>query len=39
VGATSVSSVEILEGLSAGEKVVIAGSEDFEDAGSVRIND
>jgi HlyD family secretion protein len=39
VGATSVSSVEILEGLTAGEKVVIAGSEDFEDAGSVRIND
>ncbi|HEY8146835.1 MAG TPA: efflux RND transporter periplasmic adaptor subunit [Kofleriaceae bacterium] len=39
VGATSVSSVEILEGLSAGEKVVIAGSEDFEDAGTVRIND
>ncbi len=39
VGATSVSSVEILEGLSPGEKVVIAGSEDFEDAGTVRIND
>lgn len=39
VGATSVSSVEILEGLSPGDKVVIAGSEDFEDAGSVRIND
>jgi HlyD family secretion protein len=38
-GATSVSSVEILEGLSPGEKVVIAGSEDFENASSVRIND
>ena len=38
-GATSVSSVEILEGLSPGEKVVIAGSEDFENAGTVRIND
>lgn len=39
IGATSVSSVEILEGLAAGEKVVIAGSEDFEDAETVSIND
>jgi len=38
-GATSVSSVEILEGLSPGDRVVIAGSEDFEDASTVRIND
>jgi len=39
VGATSVSSVEILEGLQPGDKVIIAGSEDFEDAATVRIND
>lgn len=39
VGATSVSSVEILEGLAPGDRVVIAGSEDFEDASTVRIND
>jgi HlyD family secretion protein len=38
-GATSVSAVEILEGLSPGQKVVIAGSESFEDAATVRIND
>ncbi|HUS65114.1 MAG TPA: efflux RND transporter periplasmic adaptor subunit [Kofleriaceae bacterium] len=37
-GATSVSAVEVLEGLSPGERVIIAGSEDFEDAGSVQIN-
>jgi HlyD family secretion protein len=39
VGATSVSSIEILEGLRAGQRVVIAGSETFEDAATVRIND
>jgi HlyD family secretion protein len=38
-GVTSVSSVEILEGLSPGQRVVIAGSEGFEDAATVRIND
>jgi HlyD family secretion protein len=38
-GATSVSAVEILEGLSPGQKVVIAGSESFDDAATVRIND
>jgi HlyD family secretion protein len=38
-GATSVSSIEILEGLRAGQRVVIAGSETFEDAATVRIND
>jgi HlyD family secretion protein len=39
IGATSVSAVEILEGLSPGDRVVIAGSDQFEDAGTVRIND
>ena len=39
VGATSVSSVEILEGLQLGDRVIIAGSEDFADAATVRIND
>jgi HlyD family secretion protein len=38
-GATSVSAVEILEGLAPGQKVVIAGSESFDDAATVRIND
>jgi HlyD family secretion protein len=38
-GATSVSAVEILEGLSPGQKVVIAGSESFDDAATVRINE
>jgi HlyD family secretion protein len=37
IGATSVSGVEILEGLSPGERVVIAGSESFEDATTVRM--
>lgn len=37
IGATSVSAVEILEGLAPGERVVIAGSETFEDAASVRM--
>lgn len=39
VGATSVNAVEILEGLRAGDRVVIAGTESFEDADAVRIND
>ena len=39
VGATSVAAVEILDGLSPGQRVVIAGSEGFEDAATVRIND
>lgn len=37
-GASSVSSVEILEGLEVGEQVVIAGSADFDNAETVRIN-
>jgi HlyD family secretion protein len=39
IGVTSVASVEILEGLEIGERVVIAGSADFEQAETVRIND
>lgn len=39
IGAVSVGAVEILEGLKPGERVVIAGSEDFEDATAVQIND
>lgn len=38
LGATSVSAVEIVSGLSVGERVVIAGSDTFEDAERVRIN-
>lgn len=38
LGATSVSSVEILEGLKDGDKVVIAGSDSFEGAARVSIN-
>ena len=37
LGGTSVSAVEIASGLKAGDKVVVAGSEDFEDAAMVRI--
>ena len=39
LGATSVSSVEIAEGVKAGDRVVIAGSEDFENAPRVKINE
>jgi HlyD family secretion protein len=39
VGATAVSQLEILEGVEPGERVVIAGSEAFEDAATVRIID
>lgn len=38
IGATSVAAVEILDGIAAGERVVIAGSDSFEDAERVRIN-
>lgn len=38
-GVNSVGSVEILEGLEVGERVVIAGSAEFENAETVRIND
>ena len=39
VGATSVGSIEILQGLEPGERVVIAGTDNFEDAERVAIND
>ena len=38
MGATSVSAVEILGGLKQGDKVVIAGTETFENAARVSIN-
>ncbi|HUQ27755.1 MAG TPA: efflux RND transporter periplasmic adaptor subunit [Usitatibacter sp.] len=39
VGGTSVSSVEIAEGVKPGDKVVIAGSEEFDNAPQVKINE
>lgn len=39
VGTTSVGAVEVTDGLIAGDEVVIAGSENFENAERVRIND
>jgi HlyD family secretion protein len=39
IGGTSVGSVEIAQGVKAGERVVIAGSEEFENAPSVKINE
>jgi HlyD family secretion protein len=39
IGTTAVAAVEILEGLEPGERVVIAGSETFEDAETIRILD
>lgn len=39
LGAGSVAAVEVAEGLKAGERVVVAGSEDFENAEQVRINE
>jgi HlyD family secretion protein len=39
IGATSISAVEILSGLKAGEQVVIAGSDTFENAQTVTINE
>ena len=38
IGATSVTSAEVLEGIKEGEKVVVAGTELFEKASSVSIN-
>ncbi len=38
MGATSVSHVEITSGLKAGDKVVVAGTELFDNASSIRIN-
>ena len=39
IGVTSASSVEILDGVTPGQRVVIAGSEDFGDAATVRVID
>jgi HlyD family secretion protein len=39
LGATSVDAVEILEGLQPGERVVVAGTDAFEEAERVQIND
>ena len=39
IGGTSVSAIEIIEGVKAGDKVVIAGSEEFEHAPQVKINE
>ena len=39
IGATSVSAVEVLEGLQPGERVVIAGTDNFENAERVQIDD
>jgi HlyD family secretion protein len=38
IGGTSLSAVEIVEGVKLGDKVVIAGSEDFGNAPQVKIN-
>jgi HlyD family secretion protein len=38
LGATSVSAVEILDGLKPGDRVVIAGTDNFQDAERVAIN-
>lgn len=39
LGGTSVSAVEIAEGVKAGDRVVIAGSEEFENAPQVKVNE
>lgn len=39
IGGTSVSAVEIVEGVKAGDRVVVAGSEEFENAPQVKVND
>ncbi|HTA65568.1 MAG TPA: efflux RND transporter periplasmic adaptor subunit, partial [Xanthomonadaceae bacterium] len=38
IGATSIESVEILDGLKPGDQVVVAGSDAFNDAPRVRVN-
>ena len=38
IGATSVNAVEIVSGLKQGDKVVVAGTESFENAKRVSIN-
>ena len=39
IGGTSVSAIEIVEGVKVGDRVVIAGSEDFENAAQVKVNE
>ena len=39
LGGTSVAAVELAEGVKVGDRVVIAGSEDFENAPKVKINE
>ena len=39
LGGTSVSAVEISEGVKVGDRVVVAGSEDFDNAPQVKINE
>jgi HlyD family secretion protein len=39
IGGTSVSSVEIAQGVKVGDRVVIAGSEEFENAPQVKVNE
>jgi HlyD family secretion protein len=38
VGATSISAVEIVSGLKQGDKVVVAGTDTFENADRISIN-
>jgi HlyD family secretion protein len=38
LGATSLSAVEVTSGLKVGDRVVVAGSEDFENAERVKVN-
>jgi HlyD family secretion protein len=38
-GATAVGAVEILDGLSEGERVVISGTDLFDDAERVQVNE
>ena len=39
LGATSVSAVEIVAGLKPGDRVVVAGTEAFDNAAQVKINE
>ena len=39
LGTASVTHVEVLEGLAVGESVVIAGTDTFDDAERVQLND
>ncbi len=38
LGATSISAVEIIKGLKPGDKVVVAGTDTFENANRISIN-